>query len=96
MDFSKDQVAHLAKLAKLSLHPDELNDLGGSLESILAYVDKLNELDVSDVEPTTHAVSLDVGLREDVLSQRLSQQDVLANAPDVDDAQFRVPKVVSD
>lgn len=96
MEFSKEQVEHLARLSRLALDEQEIEHLRGQLGAILSYVEKLDELDVSDVEATTHAVPLQMMLREDEVDGRLSQADVLANAPDVDQAQFRVPKVVSD
>ncbi len=94
MAISREQVLHIARLARVELSDDEVERYREDLSSILDYVDKLAELDVEGVEPTTHAVALESRLREDAVEQRLSHEDVLNNAPDSEDGQFRVPKVV--
>ncbi|MEC9442733.1 MAG: Asp-tRNA(Asn)/Glu-tRNA(Gln) amidotransferase subunit GatC [Myxococcota bacterium] len=96
MKFSSGEVAHLAKLSRLELSELEQENIGQDLEKILGYVAKLDELDVSQVEPTTHAVELAMQLREDHAQQVFDREQVLANAPAVSDGMFRVPKVVGD
>lgn len=96
MKFSSGEVAHLAKLSRLDLSESEQERIGQDLEEILGYVAKLDELDVSQVEPTTHAVELAMQLREDRAQQVFEREQVLSNAPAVSDGMFRVPKVVGD
>lgn len=96
MAISRDQVLHIARLARIELDDDQVEHYREDLSSILDYVDKLDELDVTDVEPTTHAVALESRLRDDEVEQRLDHDDVLKNAPESESGQFRVPKVVED
>ncbi|MBA2663913.1 MAG: Asp-tRNA(Asn)/Glu-tRNA(Gln) amidotransferase subunit GatC [Bradymonadaceae bacterium] len=96
MEISREQVLHIARLARLRLGEDEVAGFQKDLNSILGYVDKLRELDTTGVEPTTHAVPIDGVLREDVADQRLSPDAILGNAPQKQEGYFRVPKVVED
>lgn len=89
-----DQVRHVAKLARLAIPEDKLPDFTKKLESILGYVDLLNEVDVTGVEPTSHAIKMSNVLREDVVKPGLPLEAVLRNAPDVDGRFFKVPKVI--
>lgn len=89
-----DQVRHVAKLARLGLSEHELQMLTPQLESILAYVAKLGELDVANVEPMAHAIDLHNVLRDDVVEDPLPLEDVLRNAPESDGPFFKVPKVI--
>ena len=89
-----EQVRHVAKLARLALDEHELARLGGQLESILGYVAKIGEVDVSGVEPLAHAADLKNVLRDDVVAGALPLEHVLQNAPDTDGTFFKVPKVI--
>jgi aspartyl-tRNA(Asn)/glutamyl-tRNA(Gln) amidotransferase subunit C len=89
-----DAVRHVAKLARLSLDESRLQKLTGQLESILGYIDKLGELDTSNVEPMAHALPVHNVLREDVPQPALPLDKVLANAPESDGPFFKVPKVI--
>jgi aspartyl-tRNA(Asn)/glutamyl-tRNA(Gln) amidotransferase subunit C len=89
-----EQVQHVAKLARLSLPPDQLARLAGQLESILEYVAKIQSVDVSGVEPMAHALPIKNIFREDVIEPSLTVEQVLANAPDSDPPFFKVPKVI--
>lgn len=89
-----DQVAHVAKLARLDLSADRLSKLTGQLESILEYVAKIGEVDTAGVEPMAHALPLHNVLRADVVEPSLALDRVLQNAPDTDGPFFRVPKVI--
>lgn len=91
---SLDQVRHVAKLARLAIPEDKLPDFTQKLEGILEYVAVLNEVDVTGVEPTSHALKMSNVLREDVVRDGLALEAVLANAPDKDGAFFKVPKVI--
>jgi aspartyl-tRNA(Asn)/glutamyl-tRNA(Gln) amidotransferase subunit C len=94
MTISRAQVLNIARLARVKLDDDQVEHYRKDLSSILEYVDKLDELDVSDVEPTTHAAAVEPRLRDDEVDQRLDHDDVLKNAPQCEDGHFRVPKVV--
>ncbi|MFU8803605.1 MAG: Asp-tRNA(Asn)/Glu-tRNA(Gln) amidotransferase subunit GatC [Bradymonadaceae bacterium] len=96
MEISREQVLHIARLARIRLDEDKIDAHRNDLNSILQYVDKLAEVDTDGVEPTTHAVPLGTSLREDVVEERLSHEDIVANAPAVEGGHFRVPKVVED
>ena len=87
-------VKYVAHLARLSLSPDEELKLGAQLESILGYIAKLKEADVSGVEPTAHAFPLVNVTRPDELRPSMPSEDVLRNAPNTANGLFIVPKIV--
>ena len=89
-----EEVHYVAQLAHLTLTPEEEAAMQEDLNAILGYVAQLEEVDVEGVEPTTHAVALEMPRREDTVEQRLSRQQILANAPDKVDGMFRVPRSV--
>jgi aspartyl-tRNA(Asn)/glutamyl-tRNA(Gln) amidotransferase subunit C len=93
---SREEVVHVARLARLHLGDEELERMREQLDAILAYIDKLRELDVEGVEPTSHAVPLVNVMRDDEVTSCLSQEEALANAPDRADAFFRVPRIIED
>lgn len=90
-DFDIKYVAHLARI---ELSPDEEKKLASQVGNILGYIEKLNELDVSNVEPTAHAVPLINVTRPDQTGPSLSQEDALRNAPARANGLFIVPKIV--
>jgi len=87
-------VKYVAHLARLHLTPDEEKKLGAQLGHILGYIEKLNELDVTDVEPTAHAVPLVNVTRSDEIRPSLPHADALRNAPAQANGLFIVPKIV--
>jgi aspartyl-tRNA(Asn)/glutamyl-tRNA(Gln) amidotransferase subunit C len=91
---SLDQVHEVAKLARLDLPVDRLQKLTGQLESILEYVAKIGEVDVTNIEPMAHALPLHSVFREDVIEPSLPLEKVLMNAPETDGPFFKVPKVI--
>jgi aspartyl-tRNA(Asn)/glutamyl-tRNA(Gln) amidotransferase subunit C len=94
---SSDEVRQTATLARLELSEDEVERLTRELDSILGYMESLAKLDVSEVEPTTHAVPLDLPLREDALEAlepHLPLDAALADAPRRHDGLFEVPKII--
>jgi aspartyl-tRNA(Asn)/glutamyl-tRNA(Gln) amidotransferase subunit C len=93
---SREEVQHVARLARLHLSDEELERMREQLDAILAYVDKLRELDVEGVEPTSHAVPLVNVMRDDAVTPCLSQDAALANAPDRAGEFFRVPRIIED
>ncbi|HKA86244.1 MAG TPA: Asp-tRNA(Asn)/Glu-tRNA(Gln) amidotransferase subunit GatC [Haliangiales bacterium] len=91
---TREDVEELAGLARLRLGAAEAERLRGELQSILAYVEKLQALDTTGVEPMTHAVPLDCPLREDAAAPSLSADEALAAAPARVDDFFVVPRII--
>jgi len=87
----REQVLHVARLARLRLTDDEVERMAGELSKILEYVETMNELDLEGVEPTSHVVDLTNVLREDVPRPSWPREVVLEQAPDATDSGFRVP-----
>jgi len=97
MKISKDDVLKVAALANLELSDSEVDTYRGHLDDILTYIEKLNELDTSGVEPLTQVVAAstdDSTLREDVIVRADIVMEVLRGAPDPEAPYFRVPKVI--
>jgi aspartyl-tRNA(Asn)/glutamyl-tRNA(Gln) amidotransferase subunit C len=90
-EFDVKYVAHLARIA---LTPDEQEKFGAQLSNILGYIEKLNELDVSGIEPTAHAVPLVNVFRPDEIRPSLPNAEALRNAPAGANGLFMVPKIV--
>jgi aspartyl-tRNA(Asn)/glutamyl-tRNA(Gln) amidotransferase subunit C len=93
---SRDDVEHVARLARLALTDAEVERMREQLSGILAYIDTLRGLDTANVEPTSHAVPLVNVMRDDEPRPCLSQDEALANAPDRSDVFFRVPRIIED
>ena len=89
-----EQVRHVAKLSRLALSEEQLGRLAPQLESILQYVAKIDQVDVSGVEPMAHALTLRNVMRDDVVEPSLPLEKVLQNAPETDGPFFKVPKVI--
>jgi aspartyl-tRNA(Asn)/glutamyl-tRNA(Gln) amidotransferase subunit C len=87
-------VKYVAHLARISLTPDEEKKLSAQLGGILGYIEKLKELDVTNVEPTAHAVPMVNVTRADEIRESLSHEDALRNAPKQGNGLFIVPKIV--
>ena len=85
---------HVVKLARIELSLEEEQRIGPQLSEIIQYVEKLNELDVDEIEPTAHVVQLTNVLREDKPQPSLSQDDAMRNAPKYANGLFVVPKIV--
>ena len=97
MKISKEDVLKVATLANLELSETEVDTYRGHLDDILTYIDQLNELDTSGVEPLTQVVAAaedDSALREDVIVRADIITDVLQGAPDPEAPYFRVPRVI--
>jgi aspartyl-tRNA(Asn)/glutamyl-tRNA(Gln) amidotransferase subunit C len=91
MSITREQVLHVAKLARLALTEEEVARLGAQLDAILDAVSKVSELDLDDVPPTSHPLELVNVFGEDEPRLSLDPEDVLALAPDAEDGAFRVP-----
>jgi aspartyl-tRNA(Asn)/glutamyl-tRNA(Gln) amidotransferase subunit C len=87
----REQVLHVARLARLELSEEEVEVMASELSGILEHVDKISALDLTDVEPTSHVVALENVLREDAPRPSLPRERVLEQAPDPAEGAFRVP-----
>lgn len=97
VSITREQVAHLARLARLALAEDELDGLAAELGVILAAVAEISQVtDAADVPPTTHAVAMENVTRPDVVRASLPRDVVLAGAPEAQDGRFRVPRILDD
>jgi aspartyl-tRNA(Asn)/glutamyl-tRNA(Gln) amidotransferase subunit C len=87
----KEQVLHVAKLARLKLNDDEVERMASELSGILEHVERISELDLEGVEPTSHVIELQNVLRPDDPRSSWSRDEVLERAPDPAGGAFRVP-----
>ena len=93
---SREEVEHVAWLARLALDDEELERLRYELDRILEAFAELRQLDTEDIEPTSHAIPMSNVFREDKIGESLPREDVLANAPDRTDTCFRVPLIIEE
>ncbi|MGB2692209.1 MAG: Asp-tRNA(Asn)/Glu-tRNA(Gln) amidotransferase subunit GatC [Thermodesulfobacteriota bacterium] len=96
MKISKDDVIKVAELARLEVTQEETEIFTDQLGNILEYIEKLNELDTNNVEPTSHVLDISTPLREDKVVNWLTIEEVLQNAPESEDDFFVVPQVIDD
>jgi len=96
MSVSIKDVEHIAELARLEFTEEEKGKLTAQLNSILAYMEQLNTLDTSAIEPLSHVIELSNVFREDVVKPGLASDDALKNAPAKTERFFKVPKVIGD
>lgn len=94
MAISKDEVRHIATLARLRFSDEEEAQLAHEMSRILDYMDQLNELDTTGVPPMAHVLDLHNVFRDDAVEERINREEALKNAPDADNEYFRVPKVI--
>jgi aspartyl-tRNA(Asn)/glutamyl-tRNA(Gln) amidotransferase subunit C len=95
-NISRDEVAHLARLARLAVTEDELTTFAGQLDVILQSVAKVGEVAADDIPPTSHAVPLVNVYRPDAARPGLTQQQALAGAPAAANGKFRVPRILGE
>ncbi|CAM3949719.1 Asp-tRNA(Asn)/Glu-tRNA(Gln) amidotransferase subunit GatC [Alkalicoccus chagannorensis] len=91
---SKEQIRHVADLARLELKEEEIAHFGEQLDDVIKAAQQLNELDTTNVEPTSHVLDVRNVLRDDVVKPSLDRDDVLKNSPDDDEGQIKVPSVL--
>lgn len=94
MKITDEILDYVGILAKLELSKQEREQAKSDMESMLAYIDQLNELDTSDVEPMSHAFPVTNVFREDIVVNGDDREQILANAPEKKDGSFKVPKTV--
>lgn len=94
MNITEEVVKHVAKLARLAVAEEEARKLAPQLSDIISYAQQLQEVDLKDVAPTSHTLELSNVLRADVPCEGLTNEQALANAPDSDGQQVRVPAVL--
>ncbi len=94
MKITKQEVEHVAKLARLELSEQAKEMFTNQLSNILTYVEQLNALDTKGVEPTSHVLDIRNVMRDDVAQESLPQDRALANAPDKAAGHYRVPKII--
>jgi aspartyl-tRNA(Asn)/glutamyl-tRNA(Gln) amidotransferase subunit C len=90
----KMDIEKVARLARLELSEEEKVTFGDQLEQILNYMEQLNRLDTTGVEPTSHAIPIYNVFREDGVTSSFPQKEVLAIAPDEEDGHFKVPRII--
>lgn len=96
MSIDRKTVDHVARLARLDLSEEERSRMETELAAILTHAEKIQELDLDDLEPTSHAIPLRNHMRPDVVGECLTQEEALANAPKAEDGRFWVPRIVED
>ena len=93
---SREEVAHLARLARLAVTDDELDTFAGQLDVILQAVAQVGEVAAVDVPPTSHSVPLTNVFRDDVVVPGLTRDEALSGAPDAEEHRFRVPRILDE
>ena len=93
---TREQVQHVANLARLTLTPEEEERMTRNLNDILMFFQKLNELDTENVPPTSHALEVTNVMRDDVKRPSWPLEEVLRNAPEEENGMFRVPAVIEE
>lgn len=94
MSIDESTAARVAKLARIKVEPDALPALAGEFNTILGFIEQLNEVDIDGVEPMTSVTPQVLKRRKDVVTEGDQQEKVLSNAPDAREGFFAVPKVV--
>lgn len=94
MAINRDDVEHVAKLASLALTDEEKELFRHQLSDVLEHVEKIGEVDISEVEPTSHVMSMVNVFREDEVRPSLTQEEALSNAPWATKGAFKVPKII--
>ena len=93
---SRDEVANLARLARITMSDDELDHLAGEMDVILGAVARVQEVASADVAPTSHPLAVNNVTREDVVLPSLTPTEALSGAPAIDDGRFKVPQILGE
>jgi aspartyl-tRNA(Asn)/glutamyl-tRNA(Gln) amidotransferase subunit C len=94
MSVTNDQARHIARLARIAMSDDQLEQLVPELNNILGWVEQLSEVDTDGVEPLTAVIEQKLRLRDDAVTDGDCRDEILANAPDAQHGFFAVPKVI--
>jgi len=94
MNITRDEVLHVAALARLTIAEADVDRLAGQLGGILSYVESLNRVDTAGIPPTSHAVETKNAFRPDVTHTHLDRETALSNAPESEEGCFVVPKII--
>jgi aspartyl-tRNA(Asn)/glutamyl-tRNA(Gln) amidotransferase subunit C len=94
MKITREEVLHVADLARLELDDDAIDTFARQIDEILEYMDTLNGVDTEGVRPTSHAIFLSNAFREDETQIQLNNDTALSNAPEKEDGSFTVPKII--
>lgn len=95
-EISREEVAHLAKLARLALSDDELDQFAKQIDGIVGNVSAVQQVAAEGVEPMSHPHSIKTTMREDVVEQILTQEQALDQAPNVEEQRFVVPQILGE
>ena len=93
---SREEVAHLARLSRLAVTEQELDQFAGQLDVILQSVARIGDVAAEDIPPTSHSVPLTNIYRDDVVTPCLTQEEALSGAPDAYEGRFRVPRILDE
>ena len=93
---SRDDVAHLAKLARIEMTPAELDHMASELDQILGAVKRVQEVTTADISPTSHPLSMSNVFRDDVVKPSLSNDEALSGAPAKAEDRFKVPQILGE
>jgi len=93
---SRDEVANLARLARITMSDDELDHLAGEMDVILGAVARVQEVASADVAPTSHPLAVNNVIREDVVLPSLTPSEALSGAPATDEGRFKVPQILGE
>jgi aspartyl-tRNA(Asn)/glutamyl-tRNA(Gln) amidotransferase subunit C len=94
MKLSLDEVRHIAQLSRLAISEDETELYAPQLSKIIDYVEQLNNIDTSTIEPTSHIIPLNNVMADDILGDSLPRLEALKNAPDTTGKFYRIPKII--
>jgi aspartyl-tRNA(Asn)/glutamyl-tRNA(Gln) amidotransferase subunit C len=96
MGIDRAAVDHIARLARLDLSEAERQRMQTELAQILGHAERIQALDLDDVEPTSHSIPLSNVMRPDEVRPSLTQEDALRNAPETEDGRIKVPRIIED
>ncbi|MBC7958443.1 MAG: Asp-tRNA(Asn)/Glu-tRNA(Gln) amidotransferase subunit GatC [Vallitaleaceae bacterium] len=94
MKITKEQVTHVANLARLNLTEEEKEVMTKDMASIISFVDQMNGLDISEIKPTDHIIPINNVFRDDVVKPSMNREELLRNAPEQENGCYSVPKIV--
>lgn len=94
MKITREQVEHVANLARLNLTEEEKEQMTSDMEAIIEFANRINELNIEDINPTAHVIPINNVFREDVINPSFPREELLSNAPNQQNGCFSVPRIV--